>query len=142
MSERINAAPEKVWQTLTSKEEIKQFMFGYEVRCNWRKGDTTEYYLKKSGLTSLVLKGVVTRSEPPFYLEHTLFPAGWDIEQRPEDHITAVYQLAALGAHTELIISQGDFAKVSDGDKRYEEAKANWEKFLPRLKEIAELNLV
>lgn len=113
-------------------------MFGYDVRCAWKNGSSTEYYMNKNGLPELVLKGCVTRSQPPFYLEHTLFPVGWDIDHRPEDHITAVYQLATLGGRTELIITQGDFATVAHGEERYQEAMLNWEKFLPRLKELAE----
>jgi len=113
-------------------------MFGSRTNSNWQPGSRVDYFMSKEGQEIIVVKGEVIKSDPPHLLEHTLFPAGSSLEDIPRNYLTVTYELQPTNQGTELIITQKDFSRVSQGDKRYEDSLNGWKLVLPKMKEIAE----
>lgn len=137
---RINAAPEEVWEAITNSEKIQKLMFGARARSDWRTGSKADYYIQRDGKKMLTVKGCVTRASPPFYLEHTLFPAESRVPDQPENYLTAIYEIMPFGEHTELNIIQkkSSFVSESETDQHYDNFVKSWESVLPIIKEVAE----
>ena len=63
------------------------------------------------------------------------------IEDKPENYLTVTYSLEEKNDATELTVTQGDYNKVADGERRYKEAwndGEGWNPILIQIKEIVE----
>ena len=61
------------------------------------------------------------------------------IDDASEQPITITYTLSTENEQTVLTVTQGDYAKVADGERRYREADNNGEGWNPILQQIKEL---
>ena len=135
----INALPDAVWMVLTNPDKIEQYMYGCRMERPWEEGHPVEYMVQQNGNSTLMVKGWVTKVEPPFYLEHTVFPAmSTTIEDVPENYLTVCYTIIAHGNESELTITQKNFTTVADGEKRYESTAQSWPSALEKIKALAE----
>lgn len=134
----VNATPEAVWDTLTNSDKIQQYMFGARARTDWQPGSDLDYYIKQGNMEIVAVTGKVVKVNAPFYLEHTVFPAGAGMENNPENHLTTLYQIAATSEGTELTIIQKDFSAVDAGEQRYEDAVRAWDLVIPKIKSVSE----
>ena len=135
----INALPDTVWMVLTNPDKIEQYMYGCRMERPWEEGHPVEYMVEQDGQPVLMVKGWVVRVEPPFYLEHTVFPAkSTTMEDVPENYLTVSYTIRVKGNETELTVTQKDFTKVAEGEKRYDSVVNGWAGTLPKIKELAE----
>jgi hypothetical protein len=57
----------------------------------------------------------------------------------PENYLTVTYDLVKEVGGTKLTVTQGDYTKVGDGDRRYAESYNNGEGWNPILKSIKSL---
>ncbi len=97
----INALPDRVWMVLTNPDKIEKYMYGSRMERPWEEGRPIEYMVEQNGQQVLMVKGTVIRVEPPFYLEHTVFPAMRrdamhgvsTIEDVPENYLTVSYTI-------------------------------------------------
>jgi uncharacterized protein YndB with AHSA1/START domain len=136
----IKAAPGQVWDTITNPDKIAKYMFGARTDTDWKPGSNVDYYIQSEDKTTVVVAGKVLKAEPPYYLEHTLFPASssWAMEDIPENYLTAIYKVEPKGDGSELTVIQHDFEKVARGEKRYNDAQNGWKIVLHKMKEVAE----
>ena len=132
------AAPvETLWKVLTDSEFIPQYMFGCIAETDWKPGSPLLWKGAADG--KLYVKGDVVSVDPPHRLEYTIFDPNSTIPVIPENYLTMIYELRSTGdSASTLDIIQGDYAKVADGQKRYEHSLQGDDFVLTGIKKLAE----
>jgi uncharacterized protein YndB with AHSA1/START domain len=135
----INASPERVWDVLTKPEMIRQYMFGSDVHTTWKKGSPIMYSQEDGGRTIPRVSGTIRDILPPKFLKMNIL----GVQEKYKKPVKMSYVLEPAGDDiTVLHIREEGFAEVDDGEKRYEQSLEGWEIVLPKLKEVAESNIV
>lgn len=138
----INAPAAKVWDLLVNPEQTKKYMFGCETVSDWQVGSPLLWRGEYEGQQMVFVKGDIVRIEPGKLLVYTVIdPNNANIPDVPENYLTVTYALAENDGKTALTVSQGDFATVAQGQKRYEETYNNgegWNPILVQIKALAE----
>lgn len=133
----IQASAQKVWDALTKPEETKKYMFGCETISDWKVGSTLIWKMMHEGKEFIPVKGHIKGIEPEKHLAYTVIdPHNPNIPDIPENYLTVTYDLIEENGGTTLRVTQGDYNKVADGEKRYKEAYNNGEGWNPILKLI------
>jgi uncharacterized protein YndB with AHSA1/START domain len=132
----IGAPVATVWKVLTDNEFIPQYMFGCYAETDWRPGSALLWKGKADG--KLYVKGHVVAIDAPHRLEYTVIDPNSGIADVPENYLTMVYELRDAGGVTTFEIVQGDYSKVANGQKRYEDTVAGDDHLLTAIKKIAE----
>jgi uncharacterized protein YndB with AHSA1/START domain len=140
----IKAPIEKVWDTLTDPAQTKKYMFGCETVSDWKKGSTLLWKGSYEGKEMIFVKGIIADIKPGSYLAYTVIdPNNPALADVPGNYLTVTYDLKSLDGETVLTVTQGDYNKVAEGKKRYEEAfnkGEGWNPILVQIKKIAEEN--
>ncbi len=138
----INATAEKVWDVLTNPAQTKKYMFGCETVSDWKVGSELLWRGEWEGEVMVFVKGLIVEIVPNKKLAYTTIdPNNTAIADIPVNYLTVTYQLENQGNKTLLIVTQGDYNKVADGERRYQEAYNNgegWNPILVQMKQIAE----
>jgi uncharacterized protein YndB with AHSA1/START domain len=138
----INATAEKVWDVLTNPAQTKKYMFGCETVSDWKAGSELLWRGEWEGNAIVFVKGTIKAIESNKKLVYTTIdPNNTTIADVPENYLTVTYLLEPQGNSTLLIVTQGDYNKVADGERRYQEAYNNgegWNPILVQMKQIAE----
>jgi len=135
----INAPAERVWDALVNPEQTKKYMFGSETVSDWKVGSPLIWKGTHEGREVIFVKGDVVEIEPEKYMAYTVFDPHSKIEDIPENYLTITYDLKSENRGTILTVTQGDYAKVAEGDRRYNETYNGGEGWLPILREIKKL---
>jgi uncharacterized protein YndB with AHSA1/START domain len=135
----INAPASKVWNALTNPEETKKYMFGCETVSDWKIGDALLWRGTYEGKEMVFVKGNIVDIKPGQFLAYTTIDPNGTIEDVPENYLTVTYNLAAENGRTVLTVTQGDYATVADGEKRYKDSWNNGEGWNPILIAIKNL---
>jgi len=132
------AAPvQTLWKVLTDSEFIPQYMFGCIAETDWKPGSPLLWKGAADG--KLYVKGDVVSVDPPRRLEYTIFDPNSTIPDIPENYLTMAYELRKNGeGASALEITQGDYAKVADGQRRYEHSLEGDDFVLTGIKKLAE----
>lgn len=143
-SVQINASAEKVWRALTDRTETKKYMFGCEAVSDWKTGSELLWKGQHEGKEMVFVKGHITEIQPMKKLSYTVFdPNNQDIPDLPENYLTVTYALKPTEAGILLEVTQGDYSKVADGERRYNESYnggEGWNPILLQIKQIVEAN--
>ena len=134
----IHAPTSRVWDALVNPEKTQQYMYGCEVVSDWNVGSPV---LWKGAVDGVVyVKGNLVILDEERALAFTLFDPHASYPDVPENYLTATYTLQPEGDTTHLTVTQGDFATVAEGDKRYEDSQAQggWSAILSAIKELVE----
>ena len=132
---KINSNSTKVWDVLTNPGHTKEYMFGCEVISDWK----IESPIIWKGFDGKVyVKGNIVKLEHEKILQYTTFDPNMGIDDIPANYLTATYELTSENNHVTLTVIHGDFEKVVDGEKRYNETMFGWDMVLPKIKEISE----
>ncbi|MFT3826670.1 MAG: SRPBCC domain-containing protein [Chitinophagaceae bacterium] len=136
----INAPAARVWDALTNPEQTKKYMFGCETVSDWKPGSSLLWKGVYQGNEMVFVKGTITAIEPNKYLEYTTIDPNSGIADVPENYLTVTYSLASGNGETVLTVTQGDYAKVGDGEKRYKETVdgGGWMPILVEIKKLIE----
>jgi uncharacterized protein YndB with AHSA1/START domain len=135
----IHAPASKVWRALTDPSETKQYMFGCETVSDWNIGSPLLWEGTWEGKKMVFVKGHIANIIPDRHLTYTVFdPNNPAMEDVPENYLTVTYDLSEEEHGTRLTVTQGDFSKVADGERRYQESYNNGEGWNPILKKIKE----
>ncbi len=137
----IDASAEKVWDVLTNPEQTKKYMFGCETVSDWNAGSTLLWKGNYEGKEMIFVKGNIVKIEPGSFLAYTVIDPNSTVEDIPENYLSVTYQLTNENGQTLLTVTQGDYATVADGERRYEETYNNgegWNPILIQIKQIAE----
>ncbi|MCW3102731.1 MAG: hypothetical protein JWO09_1171 [Bacteroidetes bacterium] len=138
----INAPAATVWDALVNPEQTKKYMFGCETVSDWKAGSPLIWKMMHEGKEFIPVKGNIVEIRPEKYLAYTVIdPNNPAIPDVPENYLTVEYALEEKGGQTTLTVTQGDYNKVADGQKRYEETYNNgegWNPILVQIKQILE----
>ena len=135
----INAPAAKVWNALINPEQTKKYMFGCETLSDWKVGSTLLWQAVYEGKLMVFVKGEILDLQPEKILKYTTIDPNSDIDDVSENYLTVTYELISKGENTVLNVTQGDYATVAEGERRYEEAYNNGEGWNPILVEIKKL---
>lgn len=136
----INAPISKVWDILTNPEQTKKYMFGCETVSDWNPGSPLLWKGIWEEKEMVFVKGNIKKIEKEKHLSYTTFdPNNPSLVDKPENYTTVTYDLSESDGKTLLKVTQGDFAKVDDGERRFNEANNNGEGWNPILIEIKKL---
>jgi len=136
----INAPAAAVWDALVNPEQTKKYMFGCETVSDWKPGSPLLWRMDYEGKELIAVKGNIVDIQPEKTLVYTTIdPNNKDMKDIPENYLTVTYTLSTENGKTKLTVSQGDYSKVADGQKRYEETYNNGEGWNPILVQIKEL---
>ena len=139
----IHAPASIVWEALTNPVQTKKYMFGCEALSDWKVGSSLEWTGKFDGVEMVAVKGSIVDIRPPKYLAYTVIGTDSKVPDIPENYLTVTYSLSESNGQTSLTVTQGDYAKVDDGENRYKESLTGggWSSILAEIKKIAEGNL-
>jgi uncharacterized protein YndB with AHSA1/START domain len=135
----IDAPISTVWDALTNPEQTKKYMFGCEALSDWKVGSPLIWKGNFDGVELIAVKGHIVDIRPETFLVYTVFDPNSSIPDIPENYITVTYTLSQIDGLTRFDVSQGDYATVADGEKRYTETYNNGEGWNPILVEIKKL---
>lgn len=116
-------------------------MFGCEAVSEWKPGSELVWKGMLEGKEMIFVKGKVVSIEPEKTLVYTVIDPNSNIEDIPENYLTVTYNLTFEGGETKLKVTQGDYALVADGVRRYSDSNNNgegWNPILVQIKRIAE----
>jgi len=131
----INATKQKVWDTLTKPELVKQWQYGSNLLTNWIVGDKIEFVSEWEGK---IFKqwGTVLTFIPTDNLSYNLFAPSSELEDNPENYFIMSYVLTDIDGKTKLEIIQED----NRPNAVQEEPQGDENPILQELKKIAEIN--
>ena len=134
----INASCSKVWDALVNPEITKQYMYGCEVISDWKIGSILLWKGISDGKEMIFVKGNILKIEPEKLLSFTTFDPNMGLKDDESNYLTLTYELSQEGDGTQLSVTQGDYSKVENSDKRLQDTLNGWNFVLPKLKEILE----
>ena len=135
----INASPASVWDALTNPEKTKVYMFGCITISDWKVGSPLLWQYHYEGKDVVAVKGNIVTIEPNKFLAYTVFDPNSTMPDVPENYLTVTYTLTEENGDTLLSVTQGDYATVAEGQRRYKEAYNNGEGWNPILVQIKNL---
>jgi uncharacterized protein YndB with AHSA1/START domain len=135
----INAPAEKVWDALVNPEQTKKYMFGCETVSDWQPGSPLLWKMEHEGKEFIPVKGNVVEIRPGQFLAYTVIDPNSTIPDIPENYLTVTYELEENNGQTKLTVTQGDYSKVADGERRYKDSYNNGEGWNPILVQIKAL---
>lgn len=136
----INASPAEVWDALIDPEKTKVYMFGCEAISDWQVGSPLIWKGVFDGNEIVAVKGEVKTFEKEKVLAYTTIDPHADLEDIPENYTTVSCTLSAANDQTKLSVTQGDFANVADGERRYNDtiSGGGWGAILTEIKNLVE----
>ena len=136
----INAIPARVWDALVNPEQTKKYMFGCETASDWKPGSALLWKGNFEGKEMVFVKGNIVTIEPKKLLVYTTIDPNSDIADIAENYLTVTYALSPQNEQTVLTVTQGDYATVDDGEKRYRESmdSGGWNSILVEIKKLLE----
>ncbi|MEO6165978.1 MAG: SRPBCC domain-containing protein [Chitinophagales bacterium] len=135
----IDAPAVKIWDALINPEQTKKYMFGCETVSNWEKGSELLWKGSYEGKEMIFVKGTIVDIDPGKFLAYTTIDPNSGIDDISENYLTVTYHLKEENGKTVLTVTQGDYSKVADSEKRYAEAYNGGEGWNPILVEIKKL---
>jgi uncharacterized protein YndB with AHSA1/START domain len=139
----VNAPAAEVWDALINPEKTKKYMFGCETVSDWKKGSPLLWKGKQKGRDMVFVKGEIVDIQPQKILSYTTIDPNSNIDDKSENYLTVTYSLSADRGKTTLVVTQGDYSRVAEGKRRYQEAYNNgegWHPILVQIKNLVELN--
>lgn len=135
----IQASPAVVWDMLVNPEQTKKYMFGCETVSDWKVGSPLLWRGVHEGKEMVFVKGNIVKIEPNRLLVYTVFDPFSTMPDIPENYLEITYELIPEKGGTTLKVSQGDYKKVAEGERRYNESYNHGEGWNPLLVQIKAL---
>lgn len=138
----IKAPAAKVWDALVNPAQTKKYMFGCETVSDWKIGSELLWKGVFDGIEIVAVKGKIVDLQPEKRLVYTTIDPNGGYADVPENYLTVTYTLSENNGVTNFTVTQGDYSKVADGQKRYEDTVAGggWESILMEIKKLVEEN--
>jgi uncharacterized protein YndB with AHSA1/START domain len=137
----IQANAQQVWNALTNPAQTKKYMFGCETVSDWQVGSTLLWNGVYEGKEMTFVKGHIKEINPYNLLVYTTIDPNGALADIPENYLTVTYHLSESNGQTTLTVTQGDYALVAEGEKRYLESMADgvgWDPILQAIKALIE----
>lgn len=126
----IDAPAERVWEVLTSPEQLKELWFGAEVETDWQVGSPITWSGEWEG-KPYQDKGEILAIEPQRLLRVTHFSPLTGQPDVPENYHTLTYTLTG---NTHLKLEQDN----NSSEDEAEHSRTMWEMLVTKVKEAAE----
>ncbi len=126
----INAPAAKVWQALTDPAMVKQWLYGTEMKAEWKVGGKITYTGSWEG-KNYQDKGEILELEPEKKLVSTYWSGISGKADIPENYQVVSYILEPDGQMTKLTITQ-----ENEKEESVKQATENWNSVLENLKRI------
>lgn len=136
----IDAPAQRVWEALVDPQQTKKYMFGCETVSDWQKGSEL---LWKGQDGVIYVKGTISDIRQGESLVYTTIDPLSNIDDISENYLTVTYLLKTENGTTVLEVTQGDYGKVAEGERRYNEAYnggEGWNPILIAIKGLVEEN--
>jgi len=136
----INAPSSKVWDALVNPEQTKKYMHGCAIITDWKVSSPMLWNAVWEGKEMTFVKGHIVAIEPEKHLAYTTIDAMGSTEDIPSNYATVTYDLQPNNGQTILFVTQGDFALIAAGEKKYHDAmsQGGWQLLLEEIKKLAE----
>ncbi len=136
----INASISKVWDVLVNPEQTKKYMFGCVPVTDWKPGSSILWKGVFDGQEIVAVTGSIISIEKEKSLVYTTFDPNGAYQDLPENHLVVTYTLEHKNGKTHFTVTQGDYLKVAEGQKRYADSmsQGGWGGILEQIKTIAE----
>ncbi len=136
----FHAPTATVWNALTNPEQTRKYMYGCEALSDWQPGSPLIWqYQDEAGNGQIAVQGHIVAIDPERFLAYTAVDPHATVDDPSEQPITITYTLTKENGQTVLTVTQGDYAQVTDGERRYQEADNNGEGWNPILQQIRAL---
>ena len=138
----MHATASRVWDALTNPEQTKRYMFGCETVSDWKPGSPLLWKGVYEGTEMVFVKGYIVTFIPDKLPVYTTFDPNSTMPDVPDNYLTVTYSLAEKDGATSLTVTQGDYSKVAEGERRYKEASnggEGWNPILIQIKQLVEL---
>ena len=129
----IHAPGDRVWDALVNPAAIKQYMFGTDVKSDWKKGSPIRWKGEWQG-KAYEDKGVIREIEPGRALQYTHFSPLGGLPDKPENYHTVTIQLSPEGNRTRLSLTQDN----NPTEETRAHMEKNWGMVLEGLKKLVE----
>jgi uncharacterized protein YndB with AHSA1/START domain len=130
---QIAASTSDVWSALTRPEAIKQYMFGTEVRSDWKVGSAITWSGEYNG-KKYKDKGEILAIDPERKLSYSHFSPLSGKADEPENYHTVTIRLRDGEDGTQITLTQDNNADA----KSKAESEKNWNAMLAGLKRYVE----
>ncbi len=137
----INVPVSKVWDALINSEQTKKYMFGCEVVSDWKAGSPLLWNGTYKGKEIVFVKGTILELIPEKILKYTTFDPNITILDVTQNYLRLKYELETINEQNIFTVTQGDYNKVAEGEKRYKESYNNgqgWDSILVEIKKLIE----
>ena len=133
VSTTIDAPAARVWDALTTPEQIKRWFFGVDTETDWVEGSPIVHRGEYQG-KPYEDKGTIVKVDPPRLLVHTHWSSVSGQRDSPENYQEISWSLSDRAGKTELTVSEVNLPS--------KEAKAvseqGWQTALAALKHLLE----
>jgi uncharacterized protein YndB with AHSA1/START domain len=129
----IDARRAEVWKALVTPAAITQYMFGADVRTDWKEGSPITWSGEWKG-TKFEDKGKLLQVKPERRLQYSHFSPLSGLPDTPENYHTVTTELADVGGKTLVTLIQDN----SSTEEARKESEKNWNMMLQGLKKYLE----
>lgn len=129
----IDAPRSAVWDALTDSAAAKQYMFGADVRSDWKVGSPITWSGEWQG-KPYKDKGEVLQADPGHLLQYSHFSAQSGQADVPENHHIVTIELDNAETGTEVTLKQSN----NESEEARKHSEQNWNMMLQGLKKFVE----
>jgi uncharacterized protein YndB with AHSA1/START domain len=129
----IRADVSSVWDALTNPALIRQYLFGTETTCDWKKGSPITYKGVWQG-KAYEDKGVIVDIVPNTRIVSTYWSSMSGRPDTPDQYNTVTYELAQANGQTTVSVTQDNNPTRESADH----SAANWTSVLHSMKALLE----
>ncbi|HVO39380.1 MAG TPA: SRPBCC family protein [Spirochaetia bacterium] len=129
----VKATASRVWEALTDPRLVRQYLFGTDMKADWRVGGAITYTGVWEG-KPYEDRGTILELVPKKLLKSSYWSAFSGKEDTPENRLIVIYELTESGGETALSITTGNNPTQDGADH----SAGNWTTVLQKLKEILE----
>lgn len=129
----INTDKNRIWNVLITPEFIKDYMFGVNVKTDWKPGSKIEFFGEYQD-KNYNDKGIIEAIEENEYLKYLYWSSFSGMEDEIENYSEVSYDIVEIEGKNELIINQIGYSSL----EAYNHSLQGWEMVLSKIKEIAE----
>jgi uncharacterized protein YndB with AHSA1/START domain len=129
----IDAPRAEVWKALVSPAAIKQYMFGADVRTDWKEGSPIRWSGEWKG-KKFEDKGKLLQVKPERRLQYSHFSPLSGRPDTPENYHTVTIELADAAGKTQVTLTQDN----NSTEEAHKESEKNWNMMLQGLKKYLE----
>ena len=128
----IHAPIEKVWDALTNPKIVQQYLFGTNLKTDWKVGGEIIFTGEWEGKTYKD-KGIILEYIPQQKLSYSYLSSWSGKEDIAENYLWVCNEVEAVGDKTKLTITQSNY-----DEQTAKHSEQNWASIIDEMKKIIE----